>query len=184
MLRFKLLFVIIFGLAGFSGANGLYCLSFYNHLLKNQTATSRAQFESVKSAISDIKQNGENADELRSLSMLLKGLSQKEKEDVFDFLLADYKLLAKDRASRNYANSPKRSIDFLIASIHNPLKEFLTTEDTLVIYKQYLDSFQDKGNAFLPVKMVFQILLKLNNDLINSSAYGDSKFLLFGSFVN
>lgn len=183
MLRFKLLFVVIFAIVGFASAKGLYCLSFYDHLLKNQTAVSGATFASIKSAISALKKTNENQAFLEKLATLIKTLPSAEAESVFDFLMDDYKSLAKESVLKKYPYAPKRSIDFLMARIHNPLPSFETTTP-LNAYKKYLESFQNKGTNFLPVKMIFEILVNLNRDLIDSSAYGDSKYLLFGSFIN
>lgn len=184
MMRFKLLFAIIFVLAGVTSANGLYCLSFYNQLLKNQTPFTRAQLQNIKADILDIKQRGENAPELKDLALILKELPPRETEEIFRFLVDDYRLLAKDRVSKDYVYAPKRSIDFLISQIHNPLKNFEKESNPLISYKNYLEDFQSELNDFLPVKLIFETLLKLNTDLINSSVYGDSRYLIYGSFIN
>jgi predicted nucleotidyltransferase len=184
MLRFKMLFAIIFIFAGVAGANGHYCLSFYNHLLKNQTPISRAQLQSIKSDILNIKQRGENAGALIDLAVILKNLPPRETEDILSFLIKDYGRLTKDRVSRDYAYAPKRSIDFQISQMRNPLKDFENESHPLLSYKNYLNSFQTQETHFVPVKIVFETLLKLNTDLINSSVYGDSKYLIYGSFIN
>lgn len=179
-----MLFAIIFIFAGAAGANGHYCLSFYNHLLKNQTPISRAQLQSIKSDILNIKQRGENAGALIDLAVILKSLPPSQTEEVLNFLVKDYGGLTKERVSRDYAYAPKRSIDFLISQIRNPLKDFESENHPLMSYKNYLETFQIQETNFVPIKIVFEALIKLNTDLINSSVSGDSKYLIYGSFIN
>lgn len=171
-------------LVTFASAKGLSCIYFYNQLSKNHTALSLASIESVENQISSLKNLGSDAETLWALQKQIQNFPKAYQSLVITELLSNYSLLSKDRQHRNAPVAPKRSVDFLISHLMNPLDIFITSQNPMKAYMNYLESFQPFDKEFLQPELILSTIVTLYKDLKKSTLKGDSQFLLFGSFFN
>lgn len=179
-----MLLILLLLFTAFASAKGLSCFSYYDQLSKNHTALSLAQIQSIENHILSLKNFGSDADTLWRLQNQIKSFPKVYKRLLVSDLLKNYSSLSKDRQDRNAPVAPKRSVDFLISHLMNPLDIFSNSNNPIGAYRIYLESFQSLNNDFLKPQLVLDTIAQLQRDLRKLSIKGESQFLLFGSFFN